>query len=59
MPEDKDYLVRKGRARKYARSQICCFVILSNGNLAAPSPQRRVDRIILRIFSKKIQEIFK
>ncbi len=31
--EDKDPLVGKEQARKYARSQNCRFVILSNGNL--------------------------
>ena len=31
--EDKDPLVGKEQARKYARSQACRFVILSNGNL--------------------------
>ena len=31
--EDKDPLVGKEQARKYARSQSCRFVILSNGNL--------------------------
>ena len=31
--EDKNPLVGKGQARKYARSQNCRFVILSNGNL--------------------------
>ena len=31
--EDKNPLVGKERARKYARSQNCRFVILSNGNL--------------------------
>ena len=32
-PEDKNPLVGKEQARKYARSQNCRFVILSNGNL--------------------------
>lgn len=32
-PEDKSPLVGKEQARKYARSQNCRFVILSNGNL--------------------------
>ena len=31
--EDKNPLVGKEQARKYARSQNCRFVILSNGNL--------------------------
>jgi len=31
--EDKSPLVGKEQARKYARSQNCRFVILSNGNL--------------------------
>lgn len=31
--EDKDPLAGKEQARKYARSQNCRFVILSNGNL--------------------------
>jgi type I restriction enzyme R subunit len=31
--EDKNSLVGKEQARKYARSQNCRFVILSNGNL--------------------------
>ena len=31
--EDKDPLIGKEQARKYARSQNCRFVILSNGNL--------------------------
>ena len=31
--EDKDPLVGKEPARKYAKSQNCRFVILSNGNL--------------------------
>jgi hypothetical protein len=31
--EDKNLLVGKEQARKYARSQNCRFVILSNGNL--------------------------
>jgi len=31
--EDKNPLVGKEQARKYAKSQNCCFVILSNGNL--------------------------
>ena len=32
-PEDKNPLVGKEQARKYARSQNCRFIILSNGNL--------------------------
>jgi type I restriction enzyme R subunit len=32
-PEDKSPLIGKEQARKYARSQNCRFVILSNGNL--------------------------
>ena len=32
-PEDKNPLVGKEQARKYAKSQNCRFVILSNGNL--------------------------
>jgi hypothetical protein len=32
-PEHQIPLVGKEQARKYARSQNCCFVILSNGNL--------------------------
>ncbi len=32
-PEDKNPLVGKEQARKYAKSQDCRFVILSNGNL--------------------------
>src|SRR6267142_1084019 len=32
-PEDKNPLIGKEQARKYARSQNCRFVILSNGNL--------------------------
>ena len=32
--EDKEPLVGKEQARKYARSQSCRFVILSNGNFA-------------------------
>ncbi len=32
-PEDKNPLVGKEQARRYARSQNCRFVILSNGNL--------------------------
>ena len=32
-PEDKNPLASKEQARKYARSQNCRFVILSNGNL--------------------------
>ena len=32
-PEDKSPLVGKEQARKYARSQNCRFVLLSNGNL--------------------------
>jgi type I site-specific restriction endonuclease len=31
--EDKNPLVGKEQARKYAKSQNCRFVILSNGNL--------------------------
>jgi type I restriction enzyme, R subunit len=31
--EDKNPLIGKGQARKYARAQNCRFVILSNGNL--------------------------
>jgi len=33
--EDKNPLVGKEQARKYAKSQNCPFVILSNGNLAS------------------------
>ena len=32
-PKDKNPLVGKEQARKYARAQNCRFVILSNGNL--------------------------
>ncbi|MBI2957576.1 MAG: DEAD/DEAH box helicase family protein, partial [Chloroflexi bacterium] len=32
-PEDKNPLVGKEQARKYARSQNCRFIIMSNGNL--------------------------
>jgi len=31
--EDKSPLIGKEQARKYARSQNCCFIILSNRNL--------------------------
>src|SRR3989449_11307620 len=55
--EDKNPLAAKEQARKYARSQNCRFVILSNGNLHYFRDLERSNPYVITIsrFEKKIQ----